>query len=76
MKERLNEILIEKSFFTDIKPELKLKEDLGLDSLNMVELIVELEDVFNIEFAESDLDPTKLLTVSHVYELVEKYVRV
>ena len=76
MKERLNEILIEKSFFTDIKPELKLKEDLGLDSLNMVELIVELEDVFNIEFAESDLDPTKLLMVSDVYELVEKYVRV
>lgn len=76
MKERLNEILIEKSFLADIKPELKLKEDLGLDSLNMVELIVELEDVFNIEFDESDLDPTKFLTVSDVYELVEKYVRV
>lgn len=74
MKEHINKILIEKSFLADIKPELKLKEDLGFDSLNMVELIVELEDEFNIEFDESDLDPTKLLTVSQVYGVVEKYV--
>lgn len=73
MKEKVNEILKEKSFCNEITSELKLREDLGLDSLNMVELMVELEDKFNIEIEESDLDPAALQTVSQIYDLVEKY---
>lgn len=73
MKEKVTEILKEKSFCDEITPELKLREDLGLDSLNMVELMVELEDKFNIEIEESDLDPAALQTVSQIYDLVEKY---
>lgn len=73
MKEKVNEILKEKSFCDEIISELKLREDLGLDSLNMVELMVELEDKFNIEIEESDLDPAALQTVSQIYDLVEKY---
>ncbi len=73
MKEKVNEILKEKSFCDEITSELKLREDLGLDSLNMVELMVELEDKFNIEIEESDLDPAALQTVSQIYDLVEKY---
>lgn len=73
MKEKVNEILKEKSFCDEITSELKLREDLGLDSLNMVELMVELEDKFNIEIEEGDLDPAALQTVSRIYDLVEKY---
>lgn len=73
MKNLVNEILKEKSFCEDITPELKLNEDLGLDSLNMVELMVELEERFNIEIDESDLDPAELQTVSQIYALVKKY---
>ena len=73
MKEKVNEILKEKSFCDEITSELKLREDLGLDSLNMVELMVELEDKFNIEIEDSDLDPAALQTVSQIYDLVEKY---
>lgn len=73
MKKLVDEILKEKSFCEDIKPELTLKDDLGLDSLNMVELIVELEERFNIEIDESDLDPAELQTVDQIYALVEKY---
>lgn len=71
MKETVNEILREKSFCGDITPELN--EDLGLDSLNLVELMVELEDKFNIEIDESDLDPAALQTVDQIYALVSKY---
>lgn len=74
MKTQVNEILKEKSFCDDITAELRLNEDLGLDSLNMVELMVELEERFNIEIDESDLDPTALQTVEQVYALVAKYV--
>lgn len=73
MKNLVNEILKEKSFCENITPELKLNEDLGLDSLNMVELMVELEERFNIEIDESDLDPSELQTVSQIYALVKKY---
>ena len=74
MKTQVNEILKEKSFCDNITAELKLNEDLGLDSLNMVELMVELEECFNIEIDESDLDPAALETVEQVYALVAKYV--
>lgn len=73
MKKKVNDILKEKSFCEQITPNLKLGEDLGLDSLNMVELMVELEDKFNIEIDESDLNPSALQTVSQIYALVEKY---
>lgn len=73
MKEKVNEILKEKSFCDEIISDLKLREDLGLDSLNMVELMVEIEDKFNIEIEESDLDPAELQTVGQIYALVEKY---
>lgn len=73
MIEKVNEILKEKSFCDVITSDLRLKEDLGFDSLNMVELMVELEDKFNIEIEESDLDPAALQTVSHIYDLVKKY---
>lgn len=74
MKNLVNEILKEKSFCDDITPDLKLNEDLGLDSLNMVELMVELEERFNIEIDESDLDPALLRTVGQIYSLVQRYV--
>lgn len=74
MKTLVNEILKEKSFCDNITAELKLNEDLGLDSLNMVELMVELEERFDIEIDESDLDPAALQTVEQVYALVAKYV--
>lgn len=73
MKEIINDILQEKSFCEDITSDLKLKEDLGFDSLNMVELMVELEERFDFEIDESDLDPSALQTVDQIYALVEKY---
>lgn len=74
MKTQVDEILREKGFCDNITAELKLNEDLGLDSLNMVELMVALEERFNIEIDESDLDPAALQTVEQVYALVAKYV--
>lgn len=73
MKEVVNAILKEKSFCEEITSELTLGADLGLDSLNLVELIVELEERLHIEINESDLDPASLQTVGQVYALAKKY---
>ena len=57
----------------EINKEQLLKNDLGLDSLSMVELMLALEEAFDIEFEMDDLDPAKLKTVADVYVLIEKY---
>ena len=74
MTEKINRILMDVSFL-ETKPnqEMKLKEELGLDSLRMVELMVTLEDAFNLQFDESDLDPAGLEPVKDIYLLMEKY---
>ena len=57
-----------------ITAELELKTDIGLDSLSLVAVIVGLEEKFGIEFNESDLDPSKIVRVQDLVELVGKYV--
>ena len=51
-----------------------LTVDLSLDSLRMVMLLVTLEDSFEIELDESDMNPFALITVQDVVNLVMKYV--
>ena len=52
---------------------LLLTGDLALDSLCMVMLLVMIEEVFEIELDESDMNPFALLTVQDVINLVAKY---
>ena len=53
-----------------ITPEAKFVEDLGADSLDTVELIMQLEDEFNIEIPDEEAE--KLTTVGSVAEYIEK----
>lgn len=71
--EKISEILCELSGIKDIKPEDDLKEDLALDSLSMVTLLLEIEETFEIELDESDMNPFDLNTVEDAVKLVEKY---
>ena len=73
-KDIINSILREKKFSDTITSGMKLSEDLGFDSLSLVELIVDLEDRFDILIDESDLDPGQLKTVGQIYSLVDKYL--
>ena len=50
-----------------------LQGDLSLDSLNMVMLLVMIEEVFEIELEESDMNPFALITVNDIITLVAKY---
>jgi acyl carrier protein len=56
-----------------IVPAARLVEDLGLDSLDAVELAIAVERKFNIEVPEEEL--TKLKTVSDMVALVERRVQ-
>ena len=52
-----------------ITPEAKFVEDLGADSLDTVELIMQLEDEFNLEIPDEEAE--KLTTVGSVAEYIE-----
>ncbi len=59
----------------EIEPETitidtNLVDDLGADSLDVVELIMSLEDIFGI--AISDEDASQLFTVRRIVEYLEK----
>ena len=56
-----------------LKSEARLVEDLGLDSLDAVELAISVERKFDIEVPEEEL--TKLKTVADMVALVESRIR-
>ena len=71
--EKIKEILCDLSGMTEILDESHLQDDLGLDSLHMVMLLLDIEDGFGIALDESDMNPFELKTVSDVEALVLKY---
>ena len=68
------EILKELSNQDTITNDSRLLQDLALDSLSMVMLLLQIEEAFEIELDESDMNPNDLETVSQVIDLVSKYV--
>lgn len=64
-------LISDQSDFTPdkISPSDKIIEDLGLDSLDCIELTMALEEEFNIEI--SDEDAEQLLTVEQIINYVK-----
>ena len=74
-EERMKEI-IAKELEVDpkqITPEAKFIEDLGADSLDIVELVMALEEEFGLEIGDEDAE--KLSTVKHVVDYIESHVK-
>ncbi|MCH5336680.1 MAG: acyl carrier protein [Campylobacter sp.] len=53
-----------------VKMESKIIEDLGADSLDVVELIMALEEKFEVEIPDSDAE--KLIKIEDVVNYIEK----
>jgi len=69
---RVKTIIIEKLNVDEkeLTPEANFSNDLGADSLDTAELIMEFEKEFNI--AITDVDAEKLLTVGEAIDYIEK----
>ncbi len=75
MRETITE-LIRNVISLDANREIKDDEnliDLGLDSIKTIEIVVELEDGFDIEIDEDDLMLDNFSTISKIIELVKRY---
>ena len=71
---KVKEILCELSGEETIENTDHLQGDLALDSLMMVTMLVEIEETFEIELDEADMNPFDLGTVQNVIDMVAKYV--
>jgi len=54
----------------DVTMEASFKEDLGADSLDVVEFIMELEEAFDVEIPDEEAE--KLTTVGDVIKFLEE----
>ena len=72
MKDRIIELLSRKAVMLKelIVLETEIEDDIGLDSLDKVELCMELEEEFDINIPDEDMD--KFVTVGDIIEFVEK----
>lgn len=73
IQDKVFEILKERSGQEEIRETDRLQEDLALDSLAMVSLLLDIEDAFDIQLDEADMNPFDLLTAADVTELAQKY---
>lgn len=69
--EQIKKILVEQLDIDEdmVTPETTI-EDLGVDSLDLVEAVMAIEDTFNIKIEDNDLEGLK--TVNDFVEYVEK----
>lgn len=73
MEEILKRILENMGMETDFRKDTKL-EDLGIDSLKLLELIVELEESLNFTFEQEDFEMDNFLTVETLLNTLHKHV--
>ena len=71
MFERLAEIIKEQLNVEDVEitKETSFKDDLGADSLDLFELVMALEDEYNVEIPSEDLE--NIATVGDVVEYLK-----
>jgi len=68
------------SILYEIKPELQGKklenmlEKEGLDSFDIVRIIAELEEIFNIQFASEEREAENFSSIYSIHELVKSKV--
>lgn len=74
-KQRVVTVIAEQAAIdpSEVTPDKGLIADLQLDSLDIVELATELEDVFDLQIPDDAVDT--LVTVSDVQDYVEAHAR-
>jgi len=74
IEKRVKEIIVEQLGVneSEVTPEAKFVDDLGADSLDLVELVMALEEEYHMEI--SDEDAEKILTVGDAIEYIQAHV--
>jgi acyl carrier protein len=73
VEEKVKKIIVEKLSVEpdDVVPEASFVDDLGADSLDLVELIMAMEEAFEIEISDDEAE--KLQTVRDAVNYIKKH---
>ncbi|MFS8641326.1 MAG: acyl carrier protein [Symbiobacteriaceae bacterium] len=71
--QRVREIIVEQLGVDEasVTPEARFIDDLGADSLDIVELIMALEEEFDLEIPDEEAE--KIVTVGDAIQYIEKH---
>jgi acyl carrier protein len=71
MKKRIVQIIAKQLGIeeTDVSAQASVVEDLGADSLDVVELIMALEEEFDLEIPDTETD--KIVNVQNIFDYME-----
>ena len=74
LEERVSQIIVEQLGIAaeEIKPEASFIDDLGADSLDIVELVMAMEEEFEIEISDDDAE--KIQTIGDAFGYVKQRV--
>jgi acyl carrier protein len=77
LRSTIKRLIVERLFLQGLNPEdigddVAIGEELGLDSMDFLELAVGLEQTFDLQIVGKGLDPESLKSVNSLVEFVEK----
>ncbi|WP_010286472.1 acyl carrier protein [Kurthia massiliensis] len=70
--ERVTKVIVDRLGVdeSEVKPEASFREDLGADSLDVVELVMEFEEEFDMQIEDEDAE--KIQSVGDAVAFIEK----
>ena len=73
MEERIIEVLKKYTFddkvWDNFTPEMNLKDDLKINSARIVDIVLDMEEQFDIEISDAEIE--KMKTVQDIYEILK-----
>jgi acyl carrier protein len=74
LEAKLKELIVQQLGVSEseVVPEAKFIDDLGADSLDLVELVMALEDEYGIEIPDEDAE--KIVTVGDALKYIQEHV--
>lgn len=77
IEKKVNDVLVGKLGigYSEIKPDAQLGRDFNADSLDAVDIVMELEHEFSIAITDEEMYELSMAKVSDVYDLVERLLK-
>ena len=74
VEERVSQLIVDQLGVSvkEIKPEVSFLDDLGADSLDIVELVMAMEEEFDIEIPDDDAE--KIQTIGDAFAYIKEKV--